>query len=202
MKRFPFFEKLKQSNKELLLAHAKEMKIPSDMEIFHQGDRCREIFFLVEGSVRVYRAHESGHDLTLYYLQPLEQCNVNLNSVLTDTPSVGTAVSEGECVGISIPAHITKHLYTDETAYQEYIFSLFALRLESLVYLVEDVRFKKLDIRLKEWLSESGEKTLHITHDKIAAHMGSSREVISRLLKEFEREGLIQISRGQIDLLF
>lgn len=202
MQRFPFFEHLKKSTKELLLSHAKEMKIPAGMEIFHQGDRCQEIFFLVEGSVRVYRAHESGHDLTLYYLQPLEQCNVNLNSVLTSTPSVGTAVSESECVGISIPAYIAKHLYTEELAYQEYIFSLFALRLESLVYLVEDVRFKKLDERLKAWLAESGQKTLYVTHDKIATYMGSSREVISRLLKEFEREGLIQLSRGQIDLLF
>lgn len=202
MKRFAFFDALQRSNKELLLAHAKEMRIPAGMEIFHQGDQCKETFFLVEGSVRVYRAHESGHDLTLYYLQPLEQCNVNLNSVLTHTPSLGTAVTESECIGISIPAYITKHLYTKEIPYQEYIFSLFALRLESLVFLVEDVRFKKLDERLKTWLGESSKKTLHITHDKIATHMGSSREVISRLLKEFEREGLIKLGRSQIEILF
>lgn len=202
MKRFAFFARLSPANQERLLAHAKEMTIPAGMEIFHQGDVCNETFFLVEGSVRVYRAHESGHDLTLYYLQPLEQCNVNLNSVLTHTPSMGTAVTESESIGISIPSQLTKALYTQEVAYQEYVFGLFALRLESLVYLVEDVRFKKLDERLKAWLENSHEKQLVITHDKIAAHMGSSREVISRLLKEFEREGLIKLGRNQIDILF
>lgn len=202
MKRFIFFDRLKEANRKLVLEHAKEMKIPSGMELFRQGDRCKEALFLVEGSVRVSRAHESGRDMTLYYLQPYEQCNVNLNSILTDSFSIGTAVSENECIGISIPAHITKRLYVEEAAYQEYVFSLFAFRLESLVSLVEDVRFKQLDERLKEWLKSSETRILHATHDKIASHLGSSREVISRLLKEFEHEGLIQLGRGQIEIKF
>jgi len=202
MQRFVFFEQLKEENRQLLLEHAKEMRIPSGMEIFRQGDRCKEAFFLVEGSVRVSRAHESGRDMTLYYLKPYEQCNVNLNAILTDAFSIGTAVSETECIGISIPAHITKRLYVEETAYQDYVFSLFAFRLESLVSLVEDVRFKQLDARLKEWLKSSDTKVLHATHDKIASHLGSSREVISRLLKEFEQEGLVKLSRAQIEILF
>jgi CRP/FNR family transcriptional regulator len=201
MQRFAFFNTFSRSNKELVLAHAKEMRIPQGMEIFTQGDTCKNTFFLIEGSVRVYRSHESGHDMTLYYLQELEQCNVNLNSVLTNAPAIGTAVSESECIGLSLPAYITKHLYTKEPAYQEYVFSLFALRLESLVYLVEDVRFKKLDDRLRAWLRESGSSTIAITHDKLAAHLGSSREVISRLLKEFEREGIVALGRGQIKVL-
>jgi len=200
MKQFPFYDKLSKGAKALLEAHAMEVVIPEKMELFVQGDQCTDILFLTEGSVRVYRLHESGQEITLYFLEPLEQCNVNLNSAFTSTPAAGTAVSESEIKGFMIPSQVLKTLYTSETAYQQYVFELFARRMEGIVELVEDVRFKKMDERLLDWLRSENSTHINITHDKLASHLGTSREVISRLLKELEHQKIVKLGRGCIEL--
>lgn len=201
MQYFPFFEAFSVEAQTLLLSHAKEVKVPKGMELFAQGDQCKDILFLVEGSVRVYRLHESGQEITLYFLENGEQCNVNLNSAFTDTPAIGTAVCESDIEGYLLPADIVKTIYTAEEPYQQFVFSLFARRLEGMAGLIEDVRFKKLDHRLLDWLHEQGSDEITITHEKLASHLGTSREVISRLLKEFEHNGIVKLHRGRIDVL-
>lgn len=201
MQNFPFYNNLSDAAKTLIKENAKAVEIPSGMELFFQGDSCKEILFLTEGSVRVYRLHESGQEITLYFLEAGEQCNVNLNAAFTDTPAVGTAISITPLKGYMIPAPLVKQLYTTEAAYQGYVFDLFALRLESMAGLVEDVRFKKLDHRLLEWLHEQNSNLITTTHEKVASHLGTSREVISRLLKEFEHNGILKLHRGKIEVL-
>ena len=201
MNEFPFFEELSNEAQTLLLAHAKEVKMPNGMELFAQGDQCKDILFLVEGSVRVYRLHESGQEITLYFLENGEQCNVNLNSAFTNTPAIGTAVCESEVEGYLLPADVVKTIYAAEAPYQQFVFSLFARRLEGMAGLIEDVRFKKLDHRLLDWLHEQEENEIKITHEKLASHLGTSREVISRLLKEFEHNGIVKLHRGRIEVL-
>lgn len=201
MERFPYYDALSRDARQLIDEYAKEVKVPKGMELFGQGDICPEILFLTEGSVRVYRLHISGQEITLYYLEKGEQCNVNLNSAFTQTPAVGSAVTESDIAGYLLPADIVRQIYTEESAYQHYIFELFARRMECMAGLVEDVRFKKLDHRLLDWLHEQQHKTIHITHEKLASHLGTSREVISRLLKEFEHNGIVTLHRGRIELL-
>jgi len=201
MQHFPFFEELSNEAQTLLLSHAKAVKMPKGMELFAQGDQCKEILFLVDGSVRVYRLHESGQEITLYFLENGEQCNVNLNSAFTNTPAIGTAVCESEVEGYLLPADVVKTIYAAEAPYQQFVFTLFARRLEGMAGLIEDVRFKKLDHRLLDWLHEQESFEINITHEKLASHLGTSREVISRLLKEFEHNGIVQLHRGRIDVL-
>jgi len=201
MQLFPFFDSLSNEAQTLLLSHTKEVKMPKGMELFMQGDQCKDILFLVEGSVRVYRLHESGQEITLYFLENGEQCNVNLNSAFTDTPAIGTAVCESDIEGYLLPAEVVKTIYAAEAPYQQFVFSLFARRLEGMAGLIEDVRFKKLDHRLLDWLQEQESSEIMITHEKLASHLGTSREVISRLLKEFEHNGIVQLHRGRIELL-
>ena len=201
MQNFPFFEALSNEAQTLLLTHAKAVKMPKGMELFAQGEQCKDILFMVEGSVRVYRLHESGQEITLYFLENGEQCNVNLNSAFTDTPAIGTAICESEVQGYMLPAEVVKTIYTAEAPYQQFVFSLFARRLEGMAGLIEDVRFKKLDHRLLDWLHEQESSEIVITHEKLASHLGTSREVISRLLKEFEHNGIVLLHRGRIEIL-
>jgi CRP/FNR family transcriptional regulator len=156
---------------------------------------------LMEGSVRVYRSHESGQEITLYFLEPGEQCNVNLNCAFTDTPAIATAVTESGISALMLPADVVKRVYAVEPAYQQYVFTLFAERLESLAGLIEDIRFKKLDQRLLDWLHEHDENPIAITHEKLASHLGTSREVVSRMLKVFEHGGIVKLHRGKIERL-
>ena len=201
MQHFPFFEALSNEAQTLLINHAKAVKMPKGMELFAQGDQCKDILFLVDGSVRVYRLHESGQEITLYFLENGEQCNVNLNSAFTDTPAIGTAVCESEVEGYLLPADVVKTIYAAEAPYQQFVFTLFARRLEGMAGLIEDVRFKKLDHRLLDWLHEQESDTINITHEKLASHLGTSREVISLLLKEFEHNGIVNLFRGRIEVL-
>ncbi len=201
MKQFPFYNKLSKGAKALLASHAMSVTMPAKKELFVQGDQCKDILFLTEGSVRVYRLHESGQEITLYFLEPLEQCNVNLNSAFTNTPAAGTAVSESDIQGFMIPSQVVKTLYTSEMVYQQYVFELFARRMAGIVELVEDVRFEKMDKRLLDWLRNENSMHITITHDKLASHLGTSREVVSRLLKELEHKNIVKLGRGQITLL-
>lgn len=201
MQQFPFFDTLSSDSRQLLIDHADTATVPEGTELFSQGDQCRDILFLMEGSVRVYRRHESGQEITLYFLEPGEQCNVNLNSAFTDTPAIATAVTESAISALMLPADIVKRVYAAEASYQQYVFTLFARRLESLAGLIEDIRFKKLDRRLLDWLHEQKNNPIAITHEKLASHLGTSREVVSRLLKEFEHNKIVKLHRGRIELL-
>lgn len=200
MERFPYFDRLSPEAGQLIGEYEKELGAAAGTELFVQGDVCGNILFLTEGSIRVFRRHETGQEITLYFLEPGEQCNVNLNSAFTNTPAIGTAVAETDITGYLLPAEIVRQLYTEELPYQQYVFELFAKRLESMAGLIEDVRFKKLDHRLLDWLHEQPKKTVAITHEKLASHLGTSREVISRLLKEFEHNGIVRLQRGKIEL--
>lgn len=201
MQEFQFYKSLSDGSKQLIQKYIKTVNIPKGMELFSQGDICFDILFLVKGTVRVYRIHDNGQEITLYYLENGEQCNVNLNSAFTKTPAIGTAMAQSDLTGYMLPANIVKELYTKEPAYQQFIFSLFALRLESMAVLVEDVRFKKLDERLTDWLTHQNKKMINITHEELASHLGTSREVISRLLKEFEHHNIIKLHRKIIEII-
>ena len=201
MQSFSFFNKLNKDAQAELLYHAHSVTVPAGMTLFNQGDTCQDILFLTKGSVRVYRRHESGAEITLYFLEPGEQCNVNITSSFSEMPAIGTAVSESDIEGYMVPSSVVKKFFMNEADYQRFIFNLYDIRLTALAEMVEDVRFKKLDERLLDWLHDQKESTLKVTHEQIASHLGSSREVISRLLKEFERQNILKLSRGSIEII-
>lgn len=201
MQSFSFFKDLPKEAQDELLYHAHSISIPRGMTLFNQGDTCQDILFLTKGSVRVYRQHESGAEITLYFLEPGEQCNVNITSSLSEMPAIGTAVSESDIEGYMLSSELVKKFFMNESNYQKFVFGLYDLRLTTLAEMVEDVRFKKLDERLLDWLKVQKEPIVKITHEQVASHLGSSREVISRLLKEFENQNIVKLSRGSISIL-
>ena len=144
---------------------------------------------------------EHNEEITLYHLKPGEQCIINTSSLMAQSEAVGTAVSFTDIKGYLLDEKSVKELLVKSSAYQEFVFSLFSVRLSSLAILIEDIKFKRLDKRLFEWL-DSRESKITITHEQIADELGTSRVVISRLLKDLERKGLIQLARGQIIKLF
>lgn len=200
MQEFSFFTTLDEEAQSELLDNAKKITMSAGMTLFSQGDTCKDILFLTKGSVRVFRQHESGAEITLYFLEPGEQCNVNITSSFSQMPAIATAVSETEIKGYMVPSTIAKKFFMHELGYQQFIFGLYDLRLTALAEMIEDVRFKKLDHRLLDWLHDQKDNPVKTTHEQIASHLGSSREVISRLLKEFEHKGLVQLSRGSITI--
>jgi len=201
MQEFDFYKALPKKYKKMLDKHAMKVTMPAGKTLFEQGDICTSILFVTKGRVRVYRHHESGQSVTLYYLEPGEQCNVNFTAALTSAPAMGTAEAETEIQGYDVPATYIAKMFLKDPIYQQYVLDLNVKRMEHMAGMIEEIRFTHLDERVLNWMKGLELKVISMTHEEIANHHGSSREVISRMLKKFEKEGLVSLSRKEITLL-
>lgn len=200
MNTFSFFDKLQKSSQEQLLAASTFVKVPSGKQLYAQGDICVDILFLTKGRVRVVRVHENGQSVLLYYFEQGEQCNVNFTSSYNSAPAVGTAIAETDLEGYEIPAELVSRLFVEDKEFQRYVFDQYTKRLSDMASLIEEIRFQNLDTRLLHWLQSQDEKTINISHEELGDILGTSREVISRILKGFEKNGIVELSRRVIKI--
>ncbi|WP_415398279.1 Crp/Fnr family transcriptional regulator [Sulfurimonas sp. CS5] len=200
MQEFDFFDKLEEKSKEKLLAASTFIEVPSGMKLYSQGDICADILFLTKGRVRVSRQHENGQSVLLYYFEQGEQCNVNFTSSYNSAPAVGTAIAETDLEGFDVPVGLIAELFVEDKEFQRYVFDQYVKRLDSMASLIEEIRFSSLDTRLLQWLLSQDEKSIHISHEEIGDILGTSREVVSRLLKGFEKNGIVKLSRRLIEI--
>lgn len=198
---YPFIEKLEPDALDFLQAHLKPIKIPKNNLLFYQGDICDNILWLTSGEVRLYTQSDKLEDITLYILKAGEQCIVNTASLLSQTNAVASAETITDIEGYLIDVESVKRLSKMSDVYQNYLFSLYQLRFEELTSLINDIKFKRLDTRILEWLNKQSEKMIDTTHEQLATELGSSRVVVSRLLKELEQKGTIILHRGKIEKL-
>ncbi len=198
---FDFYTELNPEEQNILKAHLRPIVLKEESILFYQGDIAEDILFLTEGKVRVYIQGEGINEITLYTLNPKEQCIVNTTSAINKTPAIGSAIAATPVVkGYMLNTDIVIDLMRRNNNYQKYIFSLLTLRLDSLARLLESVKFKHLDERIYEWLKAQKTKNITITHEELANVIGSTRVVVSRTLKKLENEGLLTIQRGKIIL--
>ena len=177
------------------------LHIPKGTLLFYQGEICDNILWLTSGEVRLYTQSDTIEEITLYTLKAGEQCIVNTASVLSNTEAVASAETLTDIQGYIIDASSVKALAKLSDTYQNYLFSLYQLRFEELTTLLNDIKFKRLNTRILEWLQNQPDTIIQITHDELAKQIGSSRVVVSRLLKEMERKGTVILHRGKIELL-
>lgn len=201
MKEFDFFERLSQEEQEYLLKNSKYIELPKDFTLFYQGDICNEILILKEGTVTLMMYGSINELIPLYEIQKGEQCIINTSSTLSNTTTIATAQTKTAIKGWLIPSNIVKELMIKSPTYQEYIFSLFSIKFSALTTLIEDIKFKKLDTRILEFLKIKNKKVIPITHEELANDLGTSRVVISRVLKDLENKNLIKLHRKKIELL-
>lgn len=201
MKEFDFFERLSQEEQEYLLKNSKYIELPKDFTLFYQGDICNEILILKEGTVGLMMYGSINELIPLYEIQKGEQCIINTSSTLSNTTTIATAQTKTAIKGWLIPSSIVKELMIKSPTYQEYIFSLFSIKFSALTTLIEDIKFKKLDTRILEFLKIKNQKIIPITHEELANDLGTSRVVISRVLKDLENKNLIKLHRKKIELL-
>lgn len=184
---------------------ARTPTIPRGTVLFRPGDPCMSFVLVVVGTVRVYIPSESGREIVLYRVDPGEICVLTLSNLLGGVAYSAEGVTEIETQLITIPPQLFEHALTASHAFRRFIFSMIGRRLGEIMLLLEEITFKRLDIRLAQLLARSAgddeHRLLRKTHQDLAAELGSSREVISRLLKEFERNGWLRLDRGQIEVL-
>lgn len=195
---FDFFSVLNDDEKEFVKQHLKKIVLPSSSILFYSGDLCDGILLLETGKVRLYLQGDGDDTITLYHLMPNEQCIVNTSSALSDTTAIASAEAATDIEGWLFPKEAVRELMRRSPKYQEYIFSLFTVRLASLAEIIEDIKFNRLRTRLIRWLLSQKSREITATHEHIADELGSSRVVISRILKALENDGLIELGRGKI----
>ena len=169
-----------------------------------EGDSCAHFAIVVSGKLRVFKLSESGHEITLYHVGPGEACPLNVSCILSDRPVPAMARVEEAVEAVIVPSATFRGWIAEHEALRTFVFQMFSTRLTEVMSLVEEVAFRRMDQRLArklaDLLAEDGASrgSVGITHADIAADLGTAREVVSRLLKEFERLGAISLSRGKI----
>lgn len=183
--------------------NVQKIQVPAGVMICQSGDQCESLVIILKGRVKVYRPAASGRSITLYYVSDNESCILTASCILNAMPFPAYAETMTDVVGLSIPPENVKAWLQTESLWQQYIFSLLSKRMAGLIELVNALAFQGLDDRLAHWLLQqaSAASEIKVTHQFIAEELASSREVISRLLKEFEQQNLIQLGRGSIRII-
>jgi CRP/FNR family transcriptional regulator, anaerobic regulatory protein len=183
--------------------HASFTRIPAGRDVFVEGDRADAIALLISGVVRVYKIGETGREITLYRFGLGGSCILTANAILSQQTFPAIATVEEEAEAVLVPAEAFRDWVKHYDLWREYVFDLFSQRLAIVMAIVDEVVFRRMDARLAAFLrnrARSG-NPLRITHQEIAAELGSSREVISRLLEDFSSNEIIRSGRGMIEIL-
>ena len=163
------------------------------------------ILVIREGQLRAYLTSDEGREITLYRLFSRDICLFSASCVMNSIQFEITITAEKETEFWIIPPYIYKNLMDNSLAFSNYSNQLMATRFTDVMWLMEQIQWKSFDKRLAHFLLEecSIEQTsvLRITHEKIAAHLGTAREVVTRMLKYFQAEGMVLLTRGAIEIL-
>ncbi len=173
--------------------------------ILREGQVCSSVPFVLDGSIRVFKSAESGREITLYRIEAGESCilSAGCGSGLAAFPA--SAVTESATSAAFLPSETVKRLFAEGASFRDFVLDQYSRRMAEVMELVEEVAFRRVDERLAQWLQEQCSATpsglVVATHQELADHVGTSREVVSRILKDWEQRKALEISRGSLRLL-
>ncbi len=181
------------------------LTIPAGKILMHSGEQIQLIPLVIKGSIKVVRADETGHEVLLYYIHPGESCALTLSSALKQETSRVKAVTQQLTEIIGIPSELAYTLGRKYPGWFDFVLDAYANRFQELLDMVDEISFSSLDQRLLKYLREKSALlntlVLHLSHQEIADDLGTARAVASRLLKQMEHRGMIQLLRGRIKIL-
>ncbi len=188
-----------------LMDQAKQVEFPAGTIMFRECEPCSNFIWLIEGSVRVYKHSPDGREMTFYRVEPGDLCVLSLNSLLGRRPYPAEAIAETDITGLMLNGKKFIKGIDDSRTFRAYVMKILTERLHEMMTLVSEIAFQRLDLRLACLLGQrferSGGEKLDVTHAELACELGTTREVVSRILKEFEHQKCIQLSRGKIQLI-
>lgn len=185
---------------EALAARSPLLRVPAGTRLFDAGQACPGFPVVLEGCVRVALAAPDGRQMELYRVEPGEVCIVSATCLFAGRAAVAQGEARTEtALRLISPADFADVCEQDPEV-RRYVMGLMAERMAELFELVEAVAFHKLDQRLAAWLIARG-PVLTQTHQQLADELGTVREIVTRLLRRFERDGLVKLARERIELL-
>jgi len=188
-----------------LLEVGKYVEIEEGHVLMRPGGYIRTVPIIISGSIKILRSDTEGRDALLYYLGGLDSCAMSLSCCLNHRQSEITAVAEEKTTLISIPVEKIEEWITKYASWKQFVFTTYQRRFDDLLGAIDQIAFHKLDERLlgllKRKSKQCGCSVFTVTHEEIAGELATSREVISRLLKQLEKLGRVKLSRNKIELL-
>lgn len=175
--------------------------LPRGAVIAMEGDACARLALLLGGRVRVYKTAATGREITLYHIGEGDSCVLTASCIMSRTPFPAIAEAQTDLEAVLIPAAQARAWMVDP-AWCAFIFGLVSKRLADVIAVLEDVAFQRMDARIAAYVVRlaGASPVLTITHHEIAAELGTSREVVSRILKDFEGRGLVKVGRGELQV--
>jgi CRP/FNR family transcriptional regulator len=199
MQMFPMFEK----DLATYLSSIGEIRVFNEGEMLMKtGQFFKSAVLIIRGHVKLYREGEEGNEFFMYYLDPGDACALSMICATRNQASSIMAVADEETEVILIPIQFMDKLMRDFRSWYYFVLETYRNRFEELLSVIDNVAFKNMDERLVWYLKRQAEKygnSMNIKHQQIANDLNTSREVVSRLLKKMEKEGMLTLNRNLID---
>lgn len=202
---FPFLQELTGDDLSKLLGHCRYNEIPVGTYIMNENIECSGITLVVNGLIRIFKLSDEGKEVTLYRIGRGETCVLTASCLLGSgvVPFPVSAITEHVTTMVVVPLDVFKRFFDSNEHVRSFLFSAMSAKFYAVLGLVENITFKRTNERLMDLLiskTAGGAYPLYATHEAIASELGTAREVISRLLKEFERDGVVTLQRGKVIL--
>jgi len=188
-----------------IYASGQVKSFPAGAIILNINDYIKSIPIVLSGSIKVIRTDEDGREILLYYIKPTESCIMSVLAGLNENTSKIKAIVEEEAELLLIPVSKASEWIRRFPEWTDFIFALYQKRFEELLDVVNAVAFQKVDVRLLHLLRQKSSlfqsREISVTHQQLANELGITREAVSRVLKQMEKEKLIALTRNKITLL-
>lgn len=185
---------------DCLTSKAVEIRAPDGATIFAPGDAGDTYLVPLSGRIRVEQTAPSGRAVVLYRLEAGEGCVMTTSCLLSGRPYSAWGFAEGDVMALALGANAFHDLMAEDAVFRAAVLSAFSARLIELTEVIDALLVARMDVKLARWLADraTDDPLIEMTQERIAVEIGSVREVVSRLLKEFERRGWVALSRGRV----
>ncbi len=197
---FPLDKYMTPEDRELVRRNLRLSDVPSGTVLF-DSRTCKGVLVVLSGVVRVYSLSETGREITLYRLFEGDICTLSISCLMGAMPMQAMIKADTDCRIASLSNDVFAGIHAKYPEIQQYLLSTMNARLNDVMWVVEQIAFKGIDRRLGEHLLSRPSPIIYSTHDQIAAEIGSAREVVSRMLKYFEKNGYVELSRGKMKVI-
>lgn len=196
------FREATASRQRQMLGDVTTATLPAGSTVFGAGARCSAVALVGRGRIRVAKTDENGREITLYHVGPGETCLLTLSCALSGDAYQADGEVEEDVAAALIPIDRFRAWFDDDPRFRSFVITAITRRVTELMQLVEEVAFRDLRTRIARFLQHAAlrddDHWIAITHDALAAEVGANRESVSRILKDCERIGLLDLRRGRI----
>ena len=201
---FPVWDKLSSQQQERVKDVSHPLQVKAGTVVHNGSMDCLGLLLIRSGQLRVYTLSGEGREITLYRLFEHDICLFSASCVMPSVQFDVIVEAEKDCDLWVLPSCLFKNFMEESAAVANYASQLISSRFSEVLWLMEQIMWRSFDKRLAAFLLEESNledtSVLHITHEKIANHMGTAREVVTRMLRYFQNEGLVKLARGTVEL--